>query len=371
MKIIITYASVGSGHLKAAEALYSYFKEHFPQAELILADVLEKSTPFYKFSHRWGYYFLIRHALFLWGRIFWITNLGILKKFTEITVLLANRLNSKGFIDFLIKENAEVIISTHFLPAQIAASLKRKKLINSDLVTVLTDFSVHSYWVNRGTGLYVVAAATTKHQLIARGVKNDLIREFGIPVDIKFLSSFDKQALRQKLGLDRDKFTVMLMTGSFGIGPIEEIIDCLAGEAQVLAVCAVNHKLFKKLNLRPRPQVKIYDYVNNVHELMAASDLIITKPGGMSISELLSLDLVPIFISPIPGQETDNMKALKRCGVGFTPETVREIREIVLDLKAHPQKLEEIKERIRKIKKPYAAREICDAIRQGCCGGSS
>lgn len=368
MKIFVVYASAGAGHFKAAEAVYNYLKQRRKDADMHLLDVLEKANPVFRFNYSWGYSHLITYFPLIWQFAFWITYNKPLRFLTRPLASLINRLNTKAFAGMLIRENPDYVISTHFLPSEITAFLKKSKKITARLITIVTDFQVHPFWIEPETDFYVVASGFTKDLLVREGIKEDRIREFGIPIHPKFSQQYDKGMLRERLGIDRDKFTALIVTGSYGIGPIEEITDLLYRDIQILAVCARNKKLCEELKTKDYPGVKVFGFVDNIQELMAASDMIITKPGGLSISELLAMELVPVFISPIPGQETANIEALNNYGVGIFAKGASGIREIVLDYKEHPQKLSAMKERIRKIKRPCAAEELFNVICQDSNG---
>lgn len=362
MKIIVTYASAGAGHFKAAEAIYNYLKENCRNSELKLIDVLEESNPYFAFFYKWGYSFLVRKAAYLWGGAFFITDFKPLRSFSRKIAIFINRINTVNFTKFLIQENPDIIISTHFLPSEIAAYLKRNKKIYSKLITQVTDFGLHPFWISEGTDIYIVSCELGRQELIRSGVRADIIKEFGIPIDSKFRKDFNKNELYTKFNLNSSNFTLLIMTGSFGTGPLEKIIDKLSNEAQILVVCANNKKLYSRLTKRNLPKVRVFGFVDNAQELMAVSDMIITKPGGLSITESLAMDLFPVFISPIPGQETENIKALGLEGIGIYPKDINEIKDIVIDFKEHPEKLISAKERIKRIKKPDALKEIFDVV---------
>lgn len=387
MKIIISYASAGAGHFKAAEAIYNYFRKNNPNIEVKLVDALEYSHRHFKNAYIHGYTFIVNYAHWLWGFLFYVTYLKLLRPLTQRLNFFINRLNTIQFAKFLSKENPTFIISTHFLPSAIASYLKKKELIQSRLITVITDFGVHPFWLAEATDIYIVASDFTKQQLMREGIEEERIKVLGIPIDEKFSRSYDKDSLCRKIGLDRNKFTpletigkqekdkvsltgftVLVVTGSFGIGPIEEIVALLYKDVQILVVCAKNKRLFIRLSNKNYPNVKVFGFVDNIEELMAISDIVISKPGGLSISELLSMERPPLFISAIPGQEAENVKILARYGIGLEVKNIRDIKDIVLDYKANPDKISQIKENIRKIKKPSAAWELYNAICQSSIG---
>ena len=370
MKIIITYASAGAGHFKAAQAIYNEFRATDSTSEVTLIDALDYTNDFFKQSYIRGYGFMINYASWLWALSFYLTAFKPMRMLINSLHFMINRINAKRLIDFLVKESPDFIISTHFLPSQVTAYLKRKKRINSKLLTIITDFGVHPFWLDEGVDIYVVASDFTRQILLQEGIAESKIKVLGIPIDRKFLAIFDREMLERKLKLSKEKFTVLVITGSFGIGPIEQIVDSLYKEVQIIAVCAKNKKLLQRLKDKNYPYLKALGFVDNVEELMAVSDMIITKPGGLTISEVLAMELPPLFISAIPGQENINANFLVKQGIAKNIRNFKKIKDIVMDYKNNPQKLLTIKEKIRQIKKPDAAGEIYHAVCSGSIGPS-
>jgi len=368
MKILVIYASAGRGHQKAAEVIHGYLKEKRPQDEIRLIDALDYSTAMLKASYDYGYGFLINHAQWLWFIVFYLSALKLPFGFSRHLYNFMNRRNAPRLYEFLAQEDPDAVISTHFLPSQVTACLKRSGMIKSKLITVITDFGVHPFWVSRSTDLYACASEATRQALLRMKVPAENIRVTGIPVDPIFAPAQDKKALCERLGIEYGTFTVLLVTGSFGIGPLEKIAELLSPHVQVLVVCAKNKKLLNRLAARSFPRTRAFGFVGNMHELMAVSDVIVTKPGGLSISELLVMELVPVFISAIPGQETGNVRALSQEGVGTYCRSAGAVYRSVLFLQEHPRELERARELIKKIRKPESVAEIADALRT-CCPG--
>ena len=179
MKVVIAYASAGAGHLKAAQAIHNCLKQKSPQTQIHLVDILDKATPVFKYSYVWIYTFMVKHAFFLWGLLFAISEKGPLKWIARKSSTISHYLNTKYFCRFLIEEDPDLIISTHFAPPELAAHLKDKGKIRARLVTVITDFGVHPFWVSRGTDLYIGASEYTKARLIEQGVAEDKIKKIG------------------------------------------------------------------------------------------------------------------------------------------------------------------------------------------------
>jgi len=374
MKIVIAYTSAGSGHVKAAEAIQSYFSSRDAGHDIQLIDVLEESPFLFRKAYASGYSFLVSHAQWLWKLLFHITAQRKLQPTIDKMRKFQNQANVRNFVRFVLKSRPDVIICTHFLPAAVVSYMKEANQIRSRLVTVITDFGVHPFWLYDSTDLYCVASTHTRKHLIELGAPEDKIKVTGIPIGEKFQKKYDRESLCEKLGLAPD--IVLLMTGSFGIGPLERVVASLNRHAQLLVVCARNKRLFKKLNAKRYAQTRVFGLVENIEELMSVSDMIITKPGGLSIAELLCMELPPVFISAIPGQEHENVKILEEYGIGESvlarPALKKQLRRRVgrtvvdafavkrkvLEYIKHPQKLKDMKEKIRRIKKPYAAEEL-------------
>ena len=363
MRVLITYASAGAGHRRAAEAVYDYLKDNRKDLQLELVDILVFANPFLRFCYNWGYQFLVHYAVWLWGFFFWMTEFRLTRWLSRKSSIFVNYLGCHKFVSFLIKEKFDFIISTHFLNSELAANLKLKNRIKSKLITVITDFGVHPFWVSSGTDLYIAASGLTKDRLLNVGIKEQEIKVFGIPFSPSFTKVQNREQLAAKFGIDANKFTVLVMTGSFGSGPLKGIAQSLCNDTQVLVVCAKNKILFNLLQKKNLKNVKVFGFVNNAEELMAVSDVIITKPGGSSIAELLGMGLLPVFVAAIPGQEQENIKVLAAYGLGFAPKNIKQIKELVLDLKNNPQKLQSLKINIAVVAKPSACQEIANVIR--------
>jgi len=362
VKVIVVYASYGAGHLRCAQAIFSSLKAHNRQVEASLVDILETSTWGYRVLYKFGYGLLIRYLTPVWQFLFYLNNIKSQNNFSRRITSFANYLNTRNFQKFLIRGNPDYVISTHFLSSEITAGLKNIRAITSKLVTVITDFGVHPFWASSGTDKYIVSSTYTKRQLLGLGAEEEKIYDFGIPIDEKFYIRHGRDSLCQKLGI-KNSFTALLMTGSFGLGPLEEIVQALHQDTQVLIVCARNKKVYQRLKEKNLANTKVFGFISNADELMSVSDVIITKPGGLSICESLAKDLFPVFISPIPGQETENIKALASYGIGVYPKKICKIKDIIMDLKNHPEHLFKAKSSIASLQKPDCLKNISDVIR--------
>jgi len=360
MKILVIHASAGAGHTKAAEALYQGIKES-AQYEVALINSLNYTSPAYKKSYQDTYTFMVTKLPWAWGFFCWLTDIPFLRGLVRFSRRVFNSIVAKALEEYFKKEKFDWIFSTHFLANEVSAALKRKNLVHAKIVSVVTDFDVHSIWLAEGIDFYTVATVWTREKLRKLGVPNDKIINSGIPTDKKFSAYKDIAALKNKLRIKSDVFTVLMATGSFGIGPIAEIVEALKG-FQVLVVCGHNKNLYERLSSRATDLAHIYGLVNNMDELMAVADVMITKPGGLSVSEALVNHLPLIFFSPIPGQETNNIKVLKEYGVGFNQPDIRAMVEEIKKISQSADYLEKAKEKVLQIARPDAVKEIVNLI---------
>ncbi|MBF0511897.1 MAG: hypothetical protein HQL13_06175 [Candidatus Omnitrophica bacterium] len=357
MKILVIYATAGAGHKKAAEAVFNGIKTQ-GRFEVRLVDSLEYTNPFFKKMYPWGYTFLVTRLPWAWGLLFGLLDKPWTQPLVRGIRRIYNGCNTKPLERFLIDEQFDVVITTHFMSAEVSAYLKRQGKIKSKIICVVTDFDVHRIWVNQGIDLYTGACAFTKEKLVSLGVAEDKVFVTGIPTDSKFAQQPDKRVLKEKLGLKDGIFTVLIATGSFGMGPIEELIQLLQG-FQLIIVCGHNKELYERLKPLNKENVHIMGLVHNMDELMSVSDAMVTKPGGLSISEALVKKLPMLFFSAIPGQETNNIRVLSSYGAGRPHQSpLAEIAQIIRQWAQDPAQLEALRSSMNELSKPHAVAGI-------------
>jgi len=360
MKILVIHTSAGAGHQKAAEYIADGLKKSGGH-EVTLADALDYTYPFFKKSYAGIYKFMITRIPWAWGFVFYLIDYPVLLPLVRFIRRLHNGLHAAKLHKFLIREKFDVVISAHFMPTEVSAHLKRTGRISSKIITVITDYDVHSIWLAQGVEAYCIASDWTKRKMEVLGVPASKVHVTGIPVSAKFTLPVDKAALKAKLGIRSDKFTVLIATGSFGIGPIEPILRTLTN-VQSLVVCGHNRRLYERLSAQNIDLAKIYGLVDNMDELMAAADCMITKPGGLSITEALNRHLPLIFFNAIPGQETGNVNVLKQHGIGISGRLVEEIAGLIHEYESSPTVYKEAVEKTRALARPDAVAKIIELI---------
>lgn len=355
MRICVIHATAGAGHKKAAEGIYHGIKAQGVDAQLV--DALDYTNSFFKRTYPDTYAFMVTKVPFVWAFFFALLNIPLMQPLVKVVRRIYNGLNAGRLQRFLIEQKFDVIITTQFLSAEVSAYLKRTGQITSKVICVVTDFDVHRIWVNQGIDLYCGASDFTREKLISLGVAPDKAFVTGIPTDQVFGHPADKNAMRAKLGLAQDQFTVLLATGSFGMGPIEELIESL-NSFQVVVVCGHNKGLYARLQGKASTHVHVLGLVNNMHELMSAADVMVTKPGGLSVAEALVKHLPMIFFSVIPGQEEGNVAVLKKYGAGMDQMDLPQIAACVRQWHANPALLTDLKKNIAALAKPNAVADI-------------
>lgn len=364
MKILIVYASAGSGHKKAAEAVYGAFKEKDKDCHVFLVDTLDYTNYFFKRAYPSFYLFLITCVPFIWGVLFYITNNRKIYTFIKPVRLFFERINSIKFQRYLIKEKFDTIISTHFFSSCIVDDLKAKCRIESKLITIVTDYRVHSFWLAAKSDYFVVGGDRAKEDLLNDKIPAEKIKVLGIPIGFKFSVEKDSKVIKERFKILPGKVVVLIMGGGFGIGPYEYFLKKLSifkERIDLIFVCGHNKKMQERLTrliLSKNLPFKIYGYVNNVDELMQVSDIILTKTGGITSTESLAKQLPLLVINPIPGQEKLNARLMSSLGIVKIVKSKKDAFKFLKGIIEKPEVLDEMKTNISKIIKADTAGKV-------------
>ncbi len=362
-KVLIVHATAGSGHTKSAEAVYKAFSKLPHGLDIKLVNSLDYMTGWFKFTYPRIYVFLVNRIPLVWAFFYYALDNRFIYPVVCWIRHLTNWMNSRRLEKFLIKENADLIINTHFLAPDVI-SMAGKKKIRAHVATIITDYKLHSFWLSRAVDTYITAYEVTKESLVKRGVPKDKIKVLGLPIDPVFSTRHDRKQIRRKLGIKEDLFTVLVGSGGFGIGPVDKLITSLIGidiPLQLLVVCGKNASLCSKIKGLENCvdfSMTSYGFVHNMHELMDASDIIVTKSGGLVCAEALSKDLPIIGIFPIPGQEARNLDVLEKQGAGIKLKRISDIKEVLAKFYKDKNESEKIKRAIERVKKPNASGDI-------------
>lgn len=364
-KILIVYATAGIGHKKASMAVKEAYDEmKLPGAEVTLIDALDYTNGFFKWAYLQAYLLMVNKLPTFWGLSYYLTDLPFVDLFVSHIRRLNNWANSKRLVKYISDTKPDVIISTHFFASEVIADLKQKNLIESRLITIVTDYRLHAWWVCEGTDAYIVAGEDTRRDLEGRKVDPAKIKVMGIPIEPIFSKTLDRPRIFKETGLRDDLFTILVIGGGFGVGPIEGIVKVMAQiprELQTVVVCGHNEELARKIqSLKDeyKLNMKVLGFIDDVYEYMDISDILISKPGGITVSESLAKEIPLVVISPILGQETRNSAFLVKNNAAVTVKRLDDLKAALEGLITDPVKLDQMKESIKKIKKPYAAYDV-------------
>jgi processive 1,2-diacylglycerol beta-glucosyltransferase len=363
-RILISYATAGAGHRKAAFAVKKALEELGAEDDVEIIDSLDYTNAFFRWFYPRIYIFLVNRTPLLWGIGYYLLDnrffYGLISWMRHFT----NWVNTRRLAAYLAEKDYDVIISTHFLLPDVV-NMEGKNRIRSHLISVITDFRSHSFWIANAVDTYIVAHERTKHDLMSRyGIAEDKIKVSGIPIDPLFSGHKEKEETARDIGIKTGPFTVLIGSGGFGVGPIVELVKSFKGieiPMQLLVVCGKNESLFSEVNGLSGYigiSLKVYKFIGNMDELMEVSDVIVTKTGGMMSSESLSKDLPIIAIRSIPGQETRNFKVLLESGVILEAREIKDVPRIVKELYMDKGLMVSIKERIKAVKRPEAAYSV-------------
>ncbi|MEK4062819.1 MULTISPECIES: MGDG synthase family glycosyltransferase [Paenibacillus] len=241
------------------------------------------------------------------------------KSLNRLTKLALHRVFYTHALQVIEQLKPDLIICTHPIPAAVISRLKRQGL-NVPLFTLITDYDAHATWVNAEADRYLVSTPRVKSILTGRGVSPELVTVTGIPVHPKFWERSNKTQLRKELGL-ADIPTVLIMGGGWGLMFGKDVMDSLTArmdDIQLIFCMGSNDKLVAKMQANPllnHPNVRILGYSSEINKLMDASDLLITKPGGMTCTEGQAKGIPMLFYSAIPGQEEKNCQYFVELGL--------------------------------------------------------
>lgn len=364
MNVLYLSISMGAGHLKAAEALKEYVDQRYPNSRSLVIDTFKYINPIIHKIIVDGYLSIIRSVPCAYGALYRMS-----ERVDNINKL-SNAL-SKVFSYKLVKLikdfNPSIIVCTHPFPLQIVSCLKRERKIDIPSIGILTDYVNHPFWFLDNIESYIVAHDKIKRDMVNCGLPENRIYSYGIPVSKTFLKKSPKDKLIEKYGL-KDKFTILIMGGSLGFGDIKKVFLALLEskrDLQLIVVTGKNKKLKNHLQNyidQYNKKVLLIGYTNEVYNLMDIADLIITKPGGMTISEALVKEL-PIFVmSPIPGQEERNSHFLITNGAAEKIYTEKDIQKIIHTVLNNPHKLKSMKEKSKKLSLPNSGYEIVNLM---------
>jgi len=360
MNILFLPVSAGGGHERAAEAVKERIDLKYPSSRTMIVDALKYISPLIDRLLIGSYINTIKNTPNLYGKLYRLSDYD--SNIISISKAISSALSGKlqGLIDSF---NPSAIVCTHPITLQMVSCLKKKNSVFCPVIAVITDFTDHMLWKQDCVDAYVVGHEFVKEKMIGIGIPPGIIYNLGIPVSMAFSERKNRKKLLNRFGLD-DCPTALIMGGSLGFGEMQTAFQMLQKSkkvSQIIAITGRNQKLKAQLENCSQDtgkSVRILGYTNLVADYMEVSNFIITKPGGLTISEALIKELPIFLMSPIPGQEEKNAQFLVNSGaaVRITPED--DIDSILRQTVENPLRLRHMKEMSRFLAKPQAGEDI-------------
>lgn len=372
-RVLLLSASAGAGHIRAAQALEKAFAEigeaSGEHREVQHLDVLNYTNKLFRNLYSKAYIDLVNKMPEVPG---WFYDKLDKPWKNERRRLALDKLNTRPLVKLLRQYEPDLIVCTHFLPAEIVSWLRAKERLKSRQVIVVTDFDVHAMWLVHHYEHYFVAIDEARVYLEALSIPADKITVSGIPIDPVFGRRKDKQEMRAKHGLAADRTTILLSAGGFGVGSVDALIAALMSlqhRAQIVAICGRNEELKERLSRQAarlksdaNVLVKPFGYTKEMDELMTASDIVLGKPGGLTTCEALAKGLAFVIVNPIPGQEERNSDHLLEAGVGIRSNNLPTLAYKLDRLLSEPARFARMQENSRRMGRPNAAKEIVQQL---------
>jgi len=364
-KVLLLYISEHSGHHSASTAIENALHSLDGSVETLNLNSFNYTNPILEKIINQAYMGVVKRKPEIWEYLY--DNPKVLRNTQKLRDMF-HRFNT-GKLKPLLEEFApSAIVCTQAFPCGMVADYKKSYGLAAPLVGVLTDYAPHSYWIYNNVDRYIVPSKETGKKLEDNGIEPARIMPFGIPIEPKFRHNADDggSALRNELGINPDKPCVLIMGGTQGLGPIKDMIRLLDRstlDIQLVIVCGTNKRLYGHLARgRFRKKAVALSYASNVDELMQISDIIITKPGGITTAEALAKGLPMLIVHPLPGQEAMNTRFLLNEGVAVKAESPEDVAIILEELLYNKNKLANMKRKSLSLSKPSSSTDIARMI---------
>ena len=387
-KVLIMSASTGGGHNRAARAIKEELESRTIDNMSIECEIVDSlklvNNTMDKVISR-GYEKSALYTPKAYGSVYRFSETTIASK-NEFKTNPLTSLMARKFKHLLNESTPDLIIGTHPFPMIALSTLKKNNNIHSlslsesfykstkvdipPMISVLTDYTTHSTWIQNEIDYYIVGHEYVKELLVYEGVDSEKVKAFGIPVEKSFLSHRDRETVLTELGLSPEKLTVLLMGGSFGAGNIKETLEDLIAidrDFQILVITGRNEHLKDKLSKMldstiHNKNICLLGYTNKINDILASIDVLISKPGGLTTTEALLNDVPMIVPYFIPGQEEENLDFLTNCGAALRTTKKYSLPVLLKVLIDDPSRLDNLRKNIKSIRKFDSAVNISNLV---------
>lgn len=367
-KILLLSVSAGAGHQRAAEAIRVHAMQSESHLDVLHLDVMNFVTTGFRKIYTDFYLRLVNKAPTLWGYLYHASNEAETDSTLQRLRRAIERLNARSLLTAISEFQPDAILCTHFLPAELLSRLIHKQRLSCPVWVQVTDFDLHKMWIHDHMAGYFVANTETAYRMHLNGIDKDKIHMTGIPIMPEFTQPAQRSQCAADIGIDPSRTTMLIMGGGAGLGQLDQVAAHLLNvkaDIQLIVLAGKNqHTLtsLQHLTLQYPGRLVAFGFSNEVARLMACSDLVITKPGGLTTAECLASGLPMLVNSPIPGQEERNADFLLEQGVALKAIDDISLRFHIEFLMDHPEKLMDMRMKAKALGKPDAARNVLKQI---------
>ncbi len=374
-RVAILHATAGSGHKRAAQALAHAFGALNPAVVVREVDTLVFASRIYRGTYAASYNAMAARAPRLWGVLYHSWALAPVNRGAGPVRLALDRLNLRRLVRVVARERPDAIVCTHFLPVEALSHARGSGRLQVPLYCVITDFTAHPFWAFPNVDRYFVASEQVAAELAGHGVPRSSIDVTGIPTDGRFATMIGRDAARARLGLDPVRPLVLVMGGGSGVGPLAELASRLANlpeVPQVVVVCGTNQRLREELTELVKHggngfgaaanRIVALGFRDDVDVLLEASDVVVTKAGGLTCSEALIKRTPLVIFRPTPGQEVSNARFLESGGAAKLAESVDEVAAVVRRWLSDAPAREAVEAAAGRLATPHSAEDIARRV---------
>ena len=362
-RVLMISVSAGSGHVRAAQALVEATAK-LNQIEVMHIDVMSYVSRGFRGVYSDFYRHLIHHAPSLWAYLYKKTDSAQQDDISSLLRRSIEQFCTKKLISKIHQFQPDHIICTHFLPAELLSRELEQARLSCPVWVQVTDFDLHNLWIQPRMRGYFAANQEVAFKMRERGIAAEAVHVTGIPVSSVFLERHDRLDCRTELGLQPQLPVALILNGGARIGTVVEIAQRLLSNhsaLQVIAVAGNNTQRLLELQQLARefPQRLVaIGFSDSIQKLMAASDLVVTKPGGLTSSECLIMGLPMLLVDPIPGQEERNGDYLMEQGAALKAHDIVALDYKIGQCLANPDTLLTMRNRMLSIARPHAAEQV-------------
>jgi processive 1,2-diacylglycerol beta-glucosyltransferase len=315
---------------------------------------------------------MVRHLSPIWGLCFQALDLSAVYALCQPIRRAWNLAMARRFVRWLRDHPPDAIVTTHFFPTDVISACKRHGGLSSRLVVVVTDLYPHRFWLSREAEAFICGTEEGRAHAASRGIPSERLHVCGIPVHPAFSQPFEPLVLRRELGLEPDRLTALVTSGGSTVGPFEAVVEALLQlertmprRLQLLVVCGDDPGAVRRLSERAEQSVmpaRVFGFIETMADLMAASDVVVAKAGGLTVSEALTRGVPLVLYHVIPGQEQVNAEFVSQGGAAVLARNPRAVAEAVRRLIQDPEQLEAMRKAASRLSRPQAAQTIATDV---------